>query len=133
MDIKTFKILMKKLDAKLKITDDNISAKSMELPLLYHEYLDTYSKELRILRKLEVDKKKMFGDLYDKIKHGNVMWDTKAEVETQIWRDPGFYKLCVEYNEQDTIVQQLELCLKNIQNISFQIKNLIEYRKLFGM
>lgn len=134
MDIKTFKQLMKMLDESLKLNDDNMSEKSLEIPLLYHKYLDIYSKELRRLKKLHIDKKKLFGTLYEQIKHhGNISWDTKAEIESQIYRDTSYYQLCVEYNEAETMVNQLELCLKNIQNMSFQIKNFVEYRKLFGV
>jgi hypothetical protein len=133
MDIQSFKKMMLELDGKLKLSEDNLEKKSMEIPLLYHQYLDIYSKELRLLKKLELDKKKEYAISYEKVKHkSNISWDTKSEIEAQVYNEQSFYTKCVEYNEQETMVNQLELCLKNIQNMSYQIKNLIEWKKLFG-
>jgi hypothetical protein len=133
MDIKSFKQLMLQLDEELKINEKNLEQKSMAIPLIYHQYLDIYSKELRHLRKLELEKKKEYAISYEKVKHkSNVSWETKTEIESQVYNDPSFYSKCVEYNEQETMVNQLELSLKNIQNMSYQIKNIIEWRKLFG-
>jgi hypothetical protein len=133
MKIENFDKLMNKLKNYLTIDEDNIEKKILDNPLTYHQYLDLYCNELRILSKLELDKKVMFGKLYEKIKfHGNVSWDTKAEIESQIYRNAEFYALHVRCNEQSVMVKQLEKSLENIKNISFQIKNKIMYRQLFG-
>jgi len=130
MEIKTFKALMKKLDLELTLTEENLIEKSKKLPMLYNEYLDIFSKELRSLKKLSADKHKKFGELYKHFKYfDNHNWETKGEIETQILAHDEYYALVVEFNEQETMVKQLEMALENIKRTSFQIKNIIEYKK----
>lgn len=133
MKIQDFKVLMAKLDASLKLSKENLVHVSEKLPLLQHEYLDIWGKEARSLEKMRADRKRKYGLLYEEIKHNrDVAWDTKAEIETQIHADDEYYKKSIEFHQQEIMVEQLSKCLDNIRNTSFQIKNIIEYNKLFG-
>jgi len=105
--------------------------KSIQLSNLYSKTLQIYSKELRILKMKKVDMEKTFGELYHKYKFNfDYQLDTKAEVENYIKSDDIYYKLALEYAQQEVQVNFLEQTLGHINNMGFRIKNYIDLKKI---
>ena len=116
---------------ELKITEQNIMEKSIQLSNFYSKTLQIYSKELRILKMKKVEMDKTFGELYHKYKFKyDFQLDTKAEVETYIKSDDIYYKLALEYAQQEVQVNFLEQTLGQINNMGYRIKNFIDLKKI---
>jgi len=119
------------VEESLKITDDNVMDKTVSLSTLYARLLQIWSKELRILKIKGLDKDKVYGELYHHYKYKfNFQLDTKAEIEAYIKGDDKYYKIALEYAEQEIIVKFIEQSLEHINNIGFRIKNYIDLKKM---
>jgi len=131
MNQSDFQKLKSFFELELKITEQNIMEKSIQLSNLYSKTLQIYSKELRILKMKKVDMEKTFGELYHKYKFNfDYQLDTKAEVENYIKSDDIYYKLALEYAQQEVQVNFLEQTLGHINNMGFRIKNYIDLKKI---
>jgi len=133
MNLQDFKKIINRLDNKIKLTQNNLIEVSMSLPTLQHEYIDIWGKEARETEKLRADIKKLYGILYEKIKHkSDVAWETKAEIETQIYSNDEYHKKSVELYQKEKMVEQLLKCIDNIKNTQWTIRNIIDWNKQFG-
>lgn len=122
-----------KVDADLSLNEDNISKKSLNSAFMYHNYLDLHMSEMRELKKLAVEKERVYGTLYEKYKfHGNYTLDSKAEIEAWIGADPTYIKVVTEFNEQEIVCKYLEGVVTIVSRMSFNIKNFIEYKKFLS-
>jgi uncharacterized membrane protein YgaE (UPF0421/DUF939 family) len=132
MEIEKFKKFVKEVDLWMELTEENLLSKSATLPKMIHTTMDIFAKEMRELKKLEVQKKEMYGKLLEEFKYGTksqYRWENKSEIETQIYTDKTFIELLNRYNEQEVMVQHLEGILSNLKGMSYQIRNMIEYKK----
>jgi hypothetical protein len=126
-----FQKLKDKIEQELKITEDNVMEKSIQLSNLYSIILKIYSKELRFLKEKILDKDKIFGELYLHYRHKfdyNV--ETKAEAETYIKADPKYYQIALECAQVEVQVVFLEKTLTHIDNLGFRIKNFVDLKKI---
>jgi len=130
MEKKIFNELMTKHDKELTITKNNISEKSMELPLMYNKYLDIFSKQLKIFKRLTREREELYGKKYKNYKFfDNHTWSNKHEIETQIFNDTEYQAKKLEYDEQEIQVKQLEMLLANIKSTSYTIRNIVDYER----
>jgi len=131
MKTEDFQKLKDKIEQELKITEDNVMDKSIQLSNLYSMVLKIYSKELRALKEKQLEKDKTFGELYLHYRHKfdyNV--ETKAEAETYIKADPKFYQVALEFVQIEVQVNFLEKTLTHIDNLGFRIKNYVDLKKM---
>ena len=131
MKMDDFQKLKDKIEQELKITDENVMDKSIQLSNLYSIILKIYSKELRALKEKQLEKDKVFGELYLQYRHKfdyNV--ETKAEAETYIRADPKYYQVALEFVQIEVQVKFLEQALSHIDNLGFRIKNYIDLKKM---
>ena len=118
------------VDAELTLTQDNVLQKSLNIPFLYHKYLDIFINETREYKTLKQKVKKKYSDVYADVKFkGNFQLDSKAEVEVFIAKDDVYMDLKHEADMQETVVQYLELLLDTISKMSFHIKNFVDIAK----
>lgn len=129
MTFKQLKQLKTIVTEDLKMTTDNASDKSLNVPYLYHKYQDVFIDELQLLKTRKQDRVLLYNKMYREIKDGNKFYDTKNEVETVIFSDDKYDETCRLENESGVIVEYLKGTLENISKISFNVKNFIEYRK----
>jgi len=116
---------------EIRITETNVSEKILQLSSMYHRYLDYYSKELQILKKMSVDKDKLYGEIYHKTKFdSDFHFDSKTEIDIYVKKDEKYYNLSVEYQNQEVVVKYFEQLLDVISKSTFSIKNYIDYTKL---
>jgi len=112
------------------INEDTLQEKISEIPKRQHEIFTRFAYECNELNNLDMKLKKKYGDLYKHYKYGdNRNWDTKGEIESQIYADTNYQVVWRQYNEQTYIVKELEGILNNIKVASFQIKNMIDLLK----
>jgi len=131
MKIEEFQKLKDLAESELKITEDNVMDKSIQLSNLYSRFLNIYIKELRILKEISVDKDKIYGELYDKYKfHFDYQLDGKSEIDTYVRKDDKFYQIALTYSQQEVQVQFLEQTLNHINNLGFRIKNFVDLKKI---
>jgi hypothetical protein len=130
MTDKDFSQLKKIIEEILKIEENNILSKSMEIPVKYHKILGIYVKELDSLENLKSKLEKKYGELYKQYKYNdNYNWERKNEIESQIYSNSEYNKLKLEINRQEIITEYLSKSLNNLNNMSFHIKNYIDMRK----
>jgi hypothetical protein len=115
------------------IDDDNLLDMARERPYLHSRYLNEYNKEILILHNMKSNLDKLFAKKYKDIKFDTKhAWNTKGEIENQIFGDDEYYNIKVEYDFQKTIVDFYSDAIDIIKSISFDIKNYTEY-KMFLM
>jgi hypothetical protein len=124
-------VLMEEIEADIKVDKNDLSKMTLELPWIYNKYLKRYLAEMRTLGELESDLVKYHGERfkYYKIDYERRM-DNKFEIEEMINQEPEYNKLCRDKKKQESYVQYIEKSLDNIKNISYQVKNHIEWLKI---
>lgn len=131
MDSKEIESQLEKLKEYFNnITQDNVKEmcrKISEKQLISGIKL---AKESLKLDNLDLDVKKIYGELTDKYKYKDQkVWDKRNELESQIYADPKYYKVKIKYNEQKCICEQYKCLYEAIKTASFQIKNVISIMK----
>ncbi|MDD5651610.1 MAG: recombination mediator protein UvsY [Candidatus Nanoarchaeia archaeon] len=122
-----------------KLTDENILKKTLQMSNLFHEVQPIFSKEYKILKLLEIEKNKLYGQLYHYYKYGKMegkedfkfTLETKSEIDSYIKSDELYYNKMLEYANQEIIVEYLKEIIKNINNIGYNIKNYIDLQKVY--
>ena len=128
-----FEELKTKLTKDLDVNKSNILLKSIETPKMYSYYLNFYSKELKYYKDLLLLKETTYGELFDYYKFDyEKKLDKKSEIEPFIKSNKKYNKVLIKCNNQEMYVTWLEHTLKNINQISFNIKNYIEYQKFIN-
>lgn len=130
MDIQQFKKLKVLAEKDLQFDEKNVLQMSEKVPNLFQRYLDIYVEELKVLKGMELDREKMYGDLYKHFKYNDSYeWNQKGEIESQINSNDEYNKLKIKMAQQEFMVKYLESVLDNIKRLSFSIKNWIEIKK----
>jgi len=131
MKSESFQKLKIKIEEELKITPENVEAKSLQLSNFHTQCLQIFVKELQILKNKIIEKDKVYGELYHKYKYNfEYQLDTKGEIESYIKADDKYYKIALECAQQEVQVRYLEDTVTQINNIGFRIGNFINLRKI---
>ena len=126
-----------------KLDDLNLDLESIKVPMLHGKYLALLSKERSKIRELQANKKtltrlltsyytgKATQDELDKLGREQFLERViRGDIEDRITNDPAMIKLESLIGSHQEIVMVLEEIMKSINNRGFQIKNVIEWRKL---
>jgi len=131
MNLEKFKVLKTKVEIDLFVDESNAAEKSLKFSSLYSKYLSLYMQELRLLKNILTEKDKLYGELYHKFKFKNdYQLDSSKEIDTYVRSDESFYQKCLDFQNQEIVVNYLEQTLQNITNTGYRIKNYIELLKL---
>ena len=131
MTINEFESLKKTAEEELKFDKSNAAEKNILLPNLYQKWLGIFNTEASRLAVIRLDLEKKSGELYqfykneDKIAH-----DTMKEIEGCIASNPEYLELKAKEIKQAAIVDYLEGTLNNIKQLSYSLKNFVEYQKI---
>ena len=130
----TFEELQTQLDNDLNISDENIAEKSLCLARIYQKYLKLLTSEKLKNDKIEIVRKELYGKLFhDLIKNGHEGFDVgkqRNSIEPYIFMNESYRKLESQTITNEHFIEHLEMALKNISTVSFNIKNNIDARKL---
>lgn len=133
MNSKEFNTLKQITETKLTFSEDNFQSKLAEVPLLYSRYLQIFVNENKNLMELKLKKEVKYAELYRYFKYSaNERWDTKSEIEAQMYSDLGFQSIISDINTQQEIVTFLEQTLDNIKTLSFAVRNHIDWQKFIN-
>lgn len=134
MDMVKYREIIEQIRVSIDISDSNMMEKNEKLPSLYQKVLRIYSNVSSKYNQYIIIKDKKYGELYEHYKYNDSKsWSSKIEIESQILRDASYCKILLRIRKYEVILKELEMSLKNIHNTLFVIKNLIEYRKIFGV
>lgn len=131
MKTESFQKLKQKVEQELKLTEENVEAKSIQLSNFHNNIRSLYVKELEILKQKLALKDKIYGKLYHKYKYEfDYQLDTKAEVEAYVKSDDKYYQIALDCSSQEVQVKYLEETLSHINNMGFRIKNFVDLKKM---
>ena len=131
MNEKNFKDFQLIVAEKVKLSPDDIDKKTLDLSNLYHTISDKYVQELKILKKMLLDRDQLYGELYHKYKFGqDFHLDTKTEIDTYVRADKSYYDKALEYQQQEIMVKYFEQMLEVINKAGYAIKNYIDFTRL---
>jgi hypothetical protein len=126
-----------------KLDDLNLDLESIKVPILHGKYLALLTKERSKVREMQTNKKTLTR-LLTSYYSGKATQDElnklgreqfaervlRGDIEDRILNDPAMIKLESILGSHQETVMVLEEILKSINNRGFQIKNVIEWRKL---
>lgn len=126
-----------------KIDDLNLDLESIKVPVLHGKYLALLSKERAKVREMQASKKtltrlltsyytgKATQDELDKLGREQFLERViRGDIEDRITNDPAMVKLESMLGTHQEAVMVLEEIMRSINSRGFQIKNVIEWRKL---
>ena len=130
LDKNAIDMLRSYIEKLCEIEESNLSERLIMIPKRQHDLFIRYVYESKQLGRAEIEMKKMYGDLYKKFKYDDDRnWDTKGEIESQIYSDPKYQRLWIDFNNQKYIVEELEGFLANLKSLYYNIKELIGWFK----
>lgn len=126
-----FEELRIQVEKDLFLDESNAAEKSLKFPSIYSHYLIMYVRERKKLNIIELDKNKLYSELYNDLKYNSEKsLDSMKEAEIIIKGNDRYYKKCVEFQDVELVVKYLEGTLKNITLTSYWIKAFIDQAKL---
>lgn len=130
MDKKTLDSIKNGVQDVCKVNEDNLENRTEHIAKWQYDVYMRWARETIELNKIKVEMKRVHGELYRKYKYeDNRAWDTKGEIESQIYTEKKYTDLCIKYHEQEYIVKTLEGCTETLKTASFQIRNTIDFLK----
>jgi len=115
----------------LKIDENNVEKKCLDLSTLNFFIQKQYNIELKKLKLKSIEKDKIFGSLYDKFKyHFDYKLDSKAEIEVYVKSDDKYISIAQEIVEIEIQVNFLEKMLDQINQAGFRINNYTNLKKI---
>ena len=124
-----FEKIKKEVDKDLEITQENLDTKIYEIPSLHSKYLRLYYHESLILEKMETALARLYVKKHHYYRHDYDYVIKDSQVSWYIDGDEEFSKRKYQINKQKLQVDFLERTLKKINQLSFDVKNIIEWVK----
>lgn len=130
MTEKEFKALKEHIDKRIAFDMTKINSQLLDGPIFYSTLLQLFVKENKNLNLLEQEKDELYASLYRHFKYdSDVRWETKHEIETQMYTTKPYIAILSKIEDQQEIVTYLQQQLENVKSLSFAIKNYIDWQK----
>lgn len=146
MKLSDFEEIEKKADIDLAMPDtlEKIIEKNNLLPAIVQEWIKLYQNQKYVCATLNVELQEMYGELTKCFKMPkqtkelqakynitiNEFWDNAKSIESQINCCQPYVAMQKKVNQQKYFLDFIENTLTNIRNLSFSIKNYLEYKKI---
>ena len=131
--------LQQLVNKDLKLDDTELDSESARIPLLHNKYLQHFNKFSLLQKKaqqdlntLEREKWECYTGKADEAVYREKPFDLKvlkADVHIYINSDPDYQKADQKVAYLNQVVKYLEQILRTINNRTFLIKNMIEWKK----
>jgi len=125
--------LEEQVNKDLDINPDEIGDFSLKVPLLHNKYMKHLNKFVMKAKKAQQDLDAKYVERYKfyKTEH-KILLGTKGEIDAHIHGDKDYIEIRrrLDYNNQ--VVKYLQEVIKNINQITFHIKNKIEFLKFIN-
>ena len=135
----TLEELQQLVDKDFKLDDTELDAESIKIPLLHNKYLQHFNKFSLLLKKAEYEHKTLIRQKWeyytgkaDESVYKEKPFDLKvlkADVHIYINSDLEYQKADQKVAYLNQVVKYLEQILRTINNRTFLIKNMIEWKK----
>lgn len=133
MTTEQFTKLKKLTEESVTIDLNKLQTQLLEIPLLHDRYLTLFIRENKSLNFLQTQKQELYAKLYKHFKYdANERWETKHEIESQMYTDKSYVSLLSRIDDQQEIVTYLEKTIDNIKNLSFTIKNYMDWQRFLN-
>ena len=135
----TLEELQQLVDKDFKLDDTELDAESIKIPVLHNKYLQHFNKFSLLLKKAEYEHKTLTRQKWeyytgkaDESVYKEKPFDLKvlkADVHIYINSDLEYQKADQKVAYLNQVVKYLEQILRTINNRTFLIKNMIEWKK----
>lgn len=128
----------KNIETDSAMDKDQLSNESLKIPVLWAKYYRILTQETRVLKSIELDIDKLYREMYDAfignddelMKKYNVNKKSlKTEVDERINAQPDMITLRGKYAAASIKVKLVEDFIKQLNQRSFMIKNIIDWEK----
>lgn len=121
--------LKDKVKEDLTIDKTNLDKESGNIPYIYHNYLQKFSRISYEVKKKQRELDEIWGKKYHYFLTEHDLELKKYEIESFIKSDPEYINIKEKLDDYILIADYLEQVLKQINQKSFNIKNMIEWNK----
>lgn len=124
------KDIFEEIEDDLNINHTNLNSKIFEVPKLHSKYLKHFFREKKKMHKME----KELNQLY-RIKYHYYAFDYEhkldnaREIQFHVLADEEYAEALRKFENQKTVVDMMDRTLKKVSQLSFDIRNTIEYLK----
>ena len=135
----TLEELQESVDRDFKLDDTELDSESIKIPLLHNKYLQHFNKFSLLLKKAEYDRKvlaRQKWEYYTGKADASVYQDKpfnlkilKSDVHIYMDSDEELQRADQKEAYLNQVVKYLEQILRTINNRTFLIKNMIEWKK----
>lgn len=126
-----FIALQKRALVDMKLTQDNVKDKILELPILFTKYKKLYLDQRGILKNINIEIKKTRAKKYHHYKFdGDFRLDTATEINIYVDGNDEMCYLNVLLDKQELIVEFLSDTVSNISKMSYLIRSYVDLEKM---
>jgi hypothetical protein len=133
------------VDSDANIDQSNLDLESLKIPQLHGKYLNIFSDEKLILKKLESDRNVLIKNKWEwytgRMSQEDLKrlgWDPfplkimKQDLDVYLLADEDMIKITAKIDYQKEKVDYLESVLKALNNRNWMIRNAIDWRKFLS-
>jgi hypothetical protein len=118
------------LKPEISLNKLNLGDHQTKLPSLKHKWAGRYINHKRNLIKLKVQKKSLYTDLIEEYIENSPVKININIAEKAVHNNPSILKINNKIEEEELILEYLDKIQNIVNNIQWDIKNLIELEKL---
>lgn len=118
------------LKPEISLNKLNLGEHQSKLPSLKHKWAGRYINHKRNLIKLKVQKKDLYSELIKEYIENSPVKININIAEKAVQNNPNIQKINNKIEEEQVILEYLEKIQSIVNNIQWDIKNLIELEKL---
>ena len=113
--------------------EETILSQSANVARLYQKYLSIYAVELEAYDMLKIKVDEIYGKLMRHYRiEDDVEWKNQSAVSSQVKSDPKYVKAVTAMYQSEVVMKWLEKTLVNIKDLSHNIRNYLEAKKLLS-
>lgn len=125
-----YKEFFEDIEEKLTIKQHNIDKKVFEAPNIQNDLLRQYMKEKTKLIKLEAEHNRLFGQKFHHYRYeSDIRCENKDVAIYYVKKDEEYIEKFIQYEKQKVLCETLERYLKRASQMTYDIKNILEYLK----
>jgi len=127
-----FTELQQELDDDMDLNEMCLPSKLLRIPNLHNKYMRYLFRESNRLIIMQEKSRELYRDLWYHYKNNHDFLLEKKEIMWHVESDTKYTKILTKLKKQENLVDFFERAVKKCNNISFDIKNIIEYKKFMA-
>jgi hypothetical protein len=123
--------LKNETELAFKVDENDLSGELTRCIYKLHTYMTKYMEEKMLLNKMSRKKDDIHGEVYGSLKKGGQMkFDSKAEIDEWINRNPKWIKICTYYDSQKVVCEFYQGLLDALKQKQWAIRNKTDLKKI---